>query len=261
MVDSSDSESVDMSPSLPPARRVNNVDQTPLPELPLPGTARGFLWLSTIAFTDKIVKAAGEYAHSKPVKPRGIRKEAVWRTIRLMGGGIEHFNSTHLGLDSRVIGQNTLEGLKSILELCRMQGKLTDDLRDEIEDLSDEITSKITIQPIHESSQVSVLSNPTQSNSQEDHTQLPPTEHRDLQSDLLPPQQYHSTPVHRANHHDLNPKPSCSKATEEYILNASTQPIIGYHGDVDSDVLDGDSDGGESCSDDSADDLTQVQSN
>ena len=166
-----------MPPTPPPVRRVNNTDHTPLPELPLPGTGRGFLWLNTVAFTDKIVMAAGEYARSKPVKPRGIKKEAVWRTVRLMGGGIDHFNSTHLGLDSRVIGQNTLEGLKNILELCRMQGNLTDDLRDEIEDLSDEITTKITIQPTHESSHASTPSHPTQSNSQQGHTQLPPTAH------------------------------------------------------------------------------------
>ena len=51
------------------------------------------------------------------------------------------------------------------------------------------------------------------------------------------------------------------KGNEGDILDANTQPIMEYNGDVDSDddVIDGD--GGESYSDDSADDLTQVQLN
>ena len=147
-----------------------------------------------------------------------------------------------------------------------MRAILTDDLKDEIEDLSDEITTKITIQPSYDSSQTSTPSHPTQSKSQQDHTQLPPTAHRGFQSDILPPHQYHSTPVHRVDHQHLNPKPSGSnmfpsgKANEGDILDANTQPIMEYNGDVDSDddVIDGD--GGECYSDDS-DDLTQVQLN
>ena len=186
------------------------------------------MWLNTVVFTDNIVTAAGEYARSKPVKPRGIKKEAVWRTVRLMGGGIDHFNSKNLGLDSRVIGQNTLEGLKNILDLCRMRGILTDDLKDEIEDLCDEITTKKTSQPSYDSSQTSTLSQPTQSKSQQDHTQLPPTVHRGFQSDILPPHQYHSTPVHGVDHQQPDPKPSGSnmfpsgKGNEGDILDANT---------------------------------------
>ena len=183
-MDSSDAESVDMPPTPPPVRRVNNTDHTPLPELPPAGSGRGFLWLNTVVFTDNIVAAAGEYARSKPVKPRGIKKEAVWRTVRLMGGGIDHFNSKNHRPERS-------GGFENILDLFRMRGILTDDLKDEIEDLCDEITTKITSQPSYDSSQTSTtLSQQTQSKSQQDHTQLPPTVHRGFQSDILPPHQY-----------------------------------------------------------------------
>ena len=144
-----------------------------------------------------------------------------------------------------------------------MRGILTDDLKDEIEDLCDEITTKITSQPSYDSSQTSTtLSQQTQSKSQQDHTQLPPTVHRGFQSDILPPHQYHSTPVHGVDHQQPDPIPSGSnmfpsgEGNGGDILHANTQPTSNeYNGDVDSDIQ---SETGGDCYSDDSDDLTQV---
>ena len=143
-----------------------------------------------------------------------------------------------------------------------MRGILTDDLKDEIEDLCDEITSNITSQPSYDSSQTSTtLSQPTQSKSQQDQTQLPPTVHRGFQPDTLPAHQYHPTPVHGIGHQQPDPRPSGSNMYEdngEDILHSNTQPITNeYNGDDDSDIQ---YQAGADCSSDNSDDLTQVQS-